>query len=141
MTRSGLDLNNQHWRPIFSSISASLPLSQSVFGELQVLCAMLALMPSDGQDRLMTRETPDSATDPTINPNVRDTFQIRAQIIRYVCRYLDGARLLEVETPMMNMVPGALPPRFHHEAQQPFEPADVLRVAPELYLKMLVVGG
>ncbi|CAK9862126.1 unnamed protein product [Sphagnum jensenii] len=76
-----------------------------------------------------------------INPEVREVFSTRAQIIRYVRRFLDERGFLEVETPMMNMIPGGASARpfvtHHNELNMDL----YMRIAPELFLKKLVVGG
>jgi lysyl-tRNA synthetase, class II len=122
VTKTGeLTVDAAAWRPLVKSLR---PLPDKFHGL------------ADKEARYRSRHL-----DLMVNPDVRRAFVLRSRAIAFIRRYLDDAGFLEVETPVLQAVPGgaeARPFLTHHNAlDHDFH----LRISLELYLKRLVVGG
>ncbi len=79
--------------------------------------------------------------DMIMNPNTRDIFRTRSKVISLIRNFFEKHHFLEVETPMMHPIPGGANARPFVTFHNALNVERFLRIAPELYLKRLIVGG
>jgi lysyl-tRNA synthetase class 2 len=109
----------------------------------QMLTKALSPLPNKGEGTLTDVETRlrQRYVDLAVNHEVRETFRIRSRMVSAIRRYLDEAGFLEVETPVLQPLYGGAAARpfktYHNQLHQEL----YLRIATELYLKRLIVGG